>query len=151
MSCSRRRRSPSPANPHHARVAYIMDATVVALATRWSSCGWRPWVQRSLNATLLARTRFALKFSVLNLVLYVTSSLQQKFEKFRETLAGHFKSACGPHAAHVLDSTALIPPLYSLHHSQFRILIHPLLNTFPQTTTQNWLSGHFLEYSPRNS
>src|SRR6218665_977015 len=52
MSHSRRRRSPSPAKPHHAGVAYRMDATVVALATRWSSCGWRPWVRRSLNANI---------------------------------------------------------------------------------------------------
>ena len=52
MSRSRRRRSPSPAKPHHAGVAYRMDATVVALATRWSSCGWRPWVRRSLNANI---------------------------------------------------------------------------------------------------
>src|SRR6218665_1845922 len=29
-----------------------MDATVVALATRWSSCGWRPWVRRSLKANM---------------------------------------------------------------------------------------------------
>src|SRR6218665_3743575 len=50
MSRSRHRRSPSPVKPHHAGVAYRMDATVVALATRWSSCGWRPWVRRSLNA-----------------------------------------------------------------------------------------------------
>src|SRR6218665_479848 len=52
MSSSRRRRSPSPAKPHHAGIAYRMDATVVALATRWSSCGWRPWVLRSLNANI---------------------------------------------------------------------------------------------------
>src|SRR6218665_399150 len=52
MSRSRRRRSPSPAKPHHAGVAYRMDATVVALATRWSSCCWRPWVRRSLNANI---------------------------------------------------------------------------------------------------
>src|SRR6218665_412383 len=52
MSCFRRRRSPSPAKPHHAGVAYRMDATVVALATRWSSCGWRPWVRRSLHANI---------------------------------------------------------------------------------------------------
>src|SRR6218665_509758 len=52
MTRFRRRRSPSPANPHHAGVAYKMDATVVALATRWSSCGWRPWVRRSLNANM---------------------------------------------------------------------------------------------------
>src|SRR6218665_2909841 len=52
MRRSRCRRSPSPANPHHAGVAYKMDATVMALATRWSSCGWRPWVRRSLNANM---------------------------------------------------------------------------------------------------
>src|SRR6218665_2279940 len=52
MSRSRRRRSPSPANPHQAGVACRMDATVVALATRWSSCGWRPRVRRSLNANI---------------------------------------------------------------------------------------------------
>src|SRR6218665_357658 len=52
MSRSRRRRSPLPAKPHHAGVAYRMDATVVALATRWSSCSWRPWVRRSLNANI---------------------------------------------------------------------------------------------------
>src|SRR6218665_3113702 len=52
MSRSRRRRSPSPAKPHHAGAAYRMDATVVALATRWSSCGWRPWVRRSRNANI---------------------------------------------------------------------------------------------------
>src|SRR6218665_2460242 len=52
MSRSRRRRSPSPAKLHHSGVAYRMDATVVALATRWSSCGWRPWVRRSLNANI---------------------------------------------------------------------------------------------------
>src|SRR6218665_3672158 len=52
MSRSRRRRSPSPTKPHHAGVAYRMDAMVVALATRWSSCDWRPWVRRSLNANI---------------------------------------------------------------------------------------------------
>src|SRR6218665_1594082 len=51
MSRSRRRRSPSPTKPHHAGVAYRMDATVVALAW-WSSCGWRPWVRRSLNTNI---------------------------------------------------------------------------------------------------
>src|SRR6218665_914796 len=48
----RRRRSPSPARPHHAGVAYRMDEAVVGLVTRWSSCGWRPWVRRSLNANI---------------------------------------------------------------------------------------------------
>src|SRR6218665_2822487 len=52
MSRSRHRRYPSPAKPHHAGVAYRMYATVVALVTRWSSCDWRPWVQRSLNANI---------------------------------------------------------------------------------------------------
>src|SRR6218665_754623 len=52
MSRSRRRRSPSPTKPHHAGVAYRMDATLVAVATRLSSCGWRPWVRGSLNANI---------------------------------------------------------------------------------------------------
>src|SRR6218665_2842613 len=29
-----------------------MDETVVTLATRSSSCGWRPWVRGSLNANI---------------------------------------------------------------------------------------------------
>src|SRR6218665_518808 len=52
MSRSRCRRSPSPAKPHHSGVAYRMDARMVALATRWSSCGWRLCVRRSLNANI---------------------------------------------------------------------------------------------------
>ena len=55
MSRSRCRRSRSPANPHHAGVAYRKNAMVLALATRWSSCIWRPWVQRSLNANMCSK------------------------------------------------------------------------------------------------
>src|SRR6218665_2559933 len=76
MSRSRRRRSPSPAKSHHAGVAYRMDATVVALATRWSSCGWRPWVRRSLNANIEEAQVYCIVYHWAHITLVSNSFIQ---------------------------------------------------------------------------
>ena len=48
-----------------------------------------------------------LNWKVLSHVLWVTSIFKHNLEKVRKTLAGHFKSADGPHVARGLDSTAI--------------------------------------------
>jgi len=47
---SKRCLSPVPANPHHAGEGYMIEPTVVALATRWSWLLPRSWVLRSHKA-----------------------------------------------------------------------------------------------------